>query len=213
MILGASGHASVIIDTLALRNDVSLLGIVDVTLAKGELFAGTPVLGHDNDIEQIIADTGATHFVVALGDNYRRSTLFAGAPTNLTPATIIHPSAQIAPSASIGQGAVIFAGAVVSANAKVGDNCIINHQSSVDHDCQINDHASIAPGAIMGGNCTIGTRTAVGLGANLCHGISIGDDCVIGAGSVVTKPIANLSVAYGSPCKVVRARQLGDGYL
>ena len=40
-----------------------------------------------------------------------------------------------------------------------------------------------------------------------CHraaGVTIGDNAVIGANSLVTKDIPANTVAYGSPCKVIR---------
>ena len=44
------------------------------------------------------------------------------------------------------------------------------------------------------------------IGANvvLCPGVTIGDGSVIGAGSVVTKDIPPMVVAFGNPCKVYR---------
>ena len=34
----------------------------------------------------------------------------------------------------------------------------------------------------------------------------VGDHCVIGAGSVVTKPVPDYAIAVGSPAKVIRYR-------
>lgn len=36
-------------------------------------------------------------------------------------------------------------------------------------------------------------------------GVTIGDNVVIGAGSVVNKDIPSNSVAFGTPCKVIKA--------
>ncbi len=52
----------------------------------------------------------------------------------------------------------------------------------------------------IGRNSWIGTRSIIMA--------DIGDNCIIGAGSVVTRPIPSNSVAYGSPARVVRT--LGD---
>ena len=35
-------------------------------------------------------------------------------------------------------------------------------------------------------------------------GVTIGDNVVIGAGSVVTRDIPSDTIAYGSPCRVMR---------
>ncbi|MEG1798659.1 MAG: sugar O-acetyltransferase [Synergistaceae bacterium] len=50
----------------------------------------------------------------------------------------------------------------------------------------------------------IGRNVWIGGGSVILPGVTIGDNCVIGAGSVVTKDIPSNSVAYGSPCRVVR---------
>ena len=50
----------------------------------------------------------------------------------------------------------------------------------------------------MGRSCWIASDVV------LLKGADIGDNCVIGAGSVVTKDIPANTVAYGSPCKVIR---------
>ena len=42
------------------------------------------------------------------------------------------------------------------------------------------------------------------MGANVIDGINIGKNTIIGAGSVVTKPIPDNVVAYGAPAKVIR---------
>lgn len=50
----------------------------------------------------------------------------------------------------------------------------------------------------------IGSDVWVGGGAILCPGVTIGSKTVIGAGSVVTKPIPAGVFAAGNPCRVIR---------
>ena len=51
---------------------------------------------------------------------------------------------------------------------------------------------------------TIGSDVWVGGGAIICPGVAIGDRSVIGAGSVVTRPIPQDVFAAGNPCRIVR---------
>lgn len=51
---------------------------------------------------------------------------------------------------------------------------------------------------------TIGDNVWIGGGAIIMPGVTIGNNVVIGAGSVVTKDIPDNTVAYGSPCRVMR---------
>lgn len=52
---------------------------------------------------------------------------------------------------------------------------------------------------VIGDNCWIAGDVTV------CAGVTIGEGCVIGAGSVVTRDIPANSLAFGNPCRVVRA--------
>jgi len=51
---------------------------------------------------------------------------------------------------------------------------------------------------------TIGNDVWIGANCVICMGVTIGDGCVIGAGSVVTRDIPPMSIAAGTPCKVIR---------
>jgi galactoside O-acetyltransferase len=51
----------------------------------------------------------------------------------------------------------------------------------------------------------IGRNVWIGMNSTVMPGVSIGDNSVIGAGSVVTRPIPSGVIAYGNPCRVIRA--------
>ncbi len=53
----------------------------------------------------------------------------------------------------------------------------------------------------------IGDHVWIGGGVIILPGVTIGNNVVIGAGSVVTKDIPDNVIAYGNPCKVVRANR------
>lgn len=52
---------------------------------------------------------------------------------------------------------------------------------------------------VIGRNCWIGGSVTI------LPGVTIGEGCVIGAGAVVTKDVPAYSLAFGNPCRVVRA--------
>jgi maltose O-acetyltransferase len=52
---------------------------------------------------------------------------------------------------------------------------------------------------------SIGSDVWVGGGAIICPGTTIGDRSVIGAGSVVTRPVPADVFAAGNPCRVIRS--------
>ena len=55
------------------------------------------------------------------------------------------------------------------------------------------------------GPLTIGRNCWIGTGVKVLDAACIGDHCVIGAGSVVTKPIPPNSLAVGVPARVIRS--------
>ena len=54
---------------------------------------------------------------------------------------------------------------------------------------------------------TIGKDVYIGMGVCIMYSGDIGDGSVIGAGSVVVKPIPPYSVAVGNPAKVIKERK------
>ncbi|MBR2950939.1 MAG: hypothetical protein IKC46_13975 [Lachnospiraceae bacterium] len=61
----------------------------------------------------------------------------------------------------------------------------------------------------QGGHCekvVIGRDTYIGMRCTVMYSGNIGEGCVIGAGSVVVKPIPDYSVAVGCPAKVIKKR-------
>jgi acetyltransferase-like isoleucine patch superfamily enzyme len=45
------------------------------------------------------------------------------------------------------------------------------------------------------------------------HGLKIGDDSIVGANSYLNKVLKNNQIAYGTPAKLVRARNIFDRYM
>lgn len=66
------------------------------------------------------------------------------------------------------------------------------------------DYKERASGLEFAKPIEIGEDVWVGGSAVICPGVSIGDRTVIGAGSVVTKPIPDGVFAAGNPCRVIR---------
>jgi sugar O-acyltransferase (sialic acid O-acetyltransferase NeuD family) len=216
IVIGGSDQGRQVIDAILARGFHTAVGVLDRALAPGDLVAGVPVLGGDDDLAACAADAGADAFVVAIGDNATRGAVLGravGAVPHLEPATIVHPSVVIGHEATVGPGSILLAGSVVGNGTRVGRGVLLGIRSSIDHDGVLGDHASLGPGATTGGTVHIGSTTAIGLGANVVHGITIGADTVVGAGAVVLHDLADGVVAYGVPAVVARSRQPGEPYL
>lgn len=58
---------------------------------------------------------------------------------------------------------------------------------------------------------TIGDNVWLGGGVIVCPGVTIRADTVVGAGSVVTKDLPSGVLAVGSPARVIRTLDPGEG--
>jgi sugar O-acyltransferase (sialic acid O-acetyltransferase NeuD family) len=216
LVIGSSGHASVLVDAIELTGGYEIAGYLDDGLSTGTVRRGYPVLGGLKDSARVCAEQVISDVVVAVGDNWWRrkvySDLIAKCP-NLRFSIVKHQSAIVASSAKIGKGAVILAGSHVGPGSRVGEFCIVNTGSSIDHDCIMHDFSSIAPGVSTGGLIEIGECSAIGVGASISDRISIGRHTVVGTGAVVVRDIPDLVVAYGNPARVQRPRTEGEKYV
>ncbi len=216
IIIGASGHAKVIIDIIEKEKKFLITGLIDNNKKTGETILGYKIIGKDRNIPQIVKKQQIYGAIIAIGDNWTRK-IVAEKIKKLIPAlkfiTAIHPSAQIGKSVKIGDGTAIMAGAIINPGSTIKKHCILNTKSSLDHDCVMEAFSSLAPNATTGGNVKIGRYSAISIGANIIHGISIGEHSIVGAGSVVLKNIPVLTIAYGVPAKIIRSREIGQKYL
>lgn len=199
VIIGAGGHAKVILGTLtALGYEIA--GLVDDNPNLiGSLILGYPILGNIASLKDRLSQTA----VCAIGDNLQRRNIILRF-TQLDWITVIHPKAYVHESAILGKGTVVFAGAVVQPDAILEDHVIINTAASIDHDCHVERFSHIAPGAHLGGTVKIGEGTLIGLGTSIKPGTIIGKWSVIGTGSVVVKNIKSYVYAKGVPAKAYK---------
>jgi len=114
--------------------------------------------------------------------------------------------------------------ACVGKRVYVGLYCMLG-SITLEDDALLGSHVSIINGASQHGierldipireqpgvfqPVTIGRDTWIGERATVLA--NVGKQCVIGAGSVVTKPIADYAIAVGVPARIVRYRQSSDG--
>ncbi len=193
VIVGAGGHAKVLIDALE-KASVRILGLADADSSQwGKALLGLSIHGGDDWVLKQAAD--AIHLVNAVGSVDRESLerrravfeKFRGQGYRF--AQVVHPAAIVSPRAVLGEGAQVMAGAVVQADARIGANALVNTRASVDHDCDIGEHVHIAPGAILSGAVKVGSSVHIGTGAVVKQGVRIGEGALIGAGAVVLRDV------------------------
>ncbi|WP_271271696.1 acetyltransferase [Aliamphritea hakodatensis] len=194
-ILGAGGHAKVVLDLMA------CLSIRPLVYDNNIELKGSIVLGYEIEYLDSYSELPKIGHI-AIGDNHIRFTL----TEKLSPfveswSTLIHPSSCIAKFVELDDGVLIAAGSVIGPESFVSKGTIVNHRAVVDHDCRIGEYCHIAPNATLGGGVVLGDFVLVGSGATILPGINIGSNVVIGSGAVVTKDIADNQRVAGIPAR------------
>jgi UDP-perosamine 4-acetyltransferase len=203
IVVGAGGHAKVVIDAL-LRAGAEVLGLVDrdPTTHGGDVL-GVAVIGDDSALENRPA--GSFRLVNGVGGGDSTATRhqvferlraagheFAG---------VVHPSAVLAPDVRLAEGAQVMAGAVVQPGTSIGIDAIVNTGARIDHDCRIGDHAHVAPGAVLAGGVTLDAGVMVATGACIVDGVRLGAWAIAAAGAVVLGDVAPGVIVAGVPAK------------
>ena len=205
IIIGAGGHAAVVLDT-ARSAGMPVLGLADADPARrGTLVLGIPVIGDDADV--LKHDPADVLLIIGIGStdstDRRRATYAAFRDKGYAFATVVHPTATVAAEIELGAGTVVMAGAIIQPRVHVGDNVIINTGARVDHDSKIGAHAHIAPGAVLSGNVTVGEGAHVGVGATVLQGVGIGAQAICAAGAVVIRDVADGVTVVGNPAREI----------
>ncbi len=207
LVIGAGGHARVIIALVRRTASWEIAGVLDRTLpASPELIDDVVVVG-TLDMAADFFQNGVHHAVLAVGDNAARAALYDRfSKVGFAFPILRHPTSLVEDNVRLGEGSVICAGAIIGAQVVIGRNVIVNSGAILDHETEVGDHAHIAPGCRVAGRVTIGEGAMLGIGTCVRDRIRIGAYSLVGAGSVVVDDIPAGVVAYGNPARVARAR-------
>ena len=216
LIIGASGHAKVVIDIIEKEGKYEIFGLIDSFKKKGNIILGYEILGTENNIPSILKNDNIYGGIIAIGDNWSRKNLYLqikNIDKHFNFISTIHPNTSIGKNVTIGSGTVLMPGSIITSNCIVDDFCIINTAATLGHDSVMSAFSSLAPGVHVGGNCNIGECTAISMGTSIIENISIGEHSVIGASSLVINNINSYKTVYGIPAKEIRTRIEGEKYL
>jgi sugar O-acyltransferase (sialic acid O-acetyltransferase NeuD family) len=204
IIIGAGGHAKVLIDALK-RLGAPIRGISEhnPALINTELL-GVPVICNDGELKRyppesvtLVNGLGAVMDTSLRREVFKRLKMLGYAFSQ-----VIHPSAVISVNARLAEGVQVMAGAVIQPGATIAENTLINTRTSVDHDCQIGSHVHLAPGVTLCGSVEVGDSVHVGSGATVIQGIIIGPQSLVGAGTLVRENVPAGSTVIGVPGRI-----------
>lgn len=130
----------------------------------------------------------------------------------------------------IGAGAAVHMGCFFTGrHVRIGRNTVINRNCYLDGRAglSIGDNVSVSPECYLltlghdardpgfkasPGPVAIGDRAWLGARAMILPGVTLGEGAVVGAGSVVTRPVDAYAIVAGTPAKRIGERPKGLAY-
>jgi sugar O-acyltransferase (sialic acid O-acetyltransferase NeuD family) len=216
VLIGGGNQAHYTIDIIKKENKYNIIGIIDSVQEIGSIRFGYPILGRQEQLEELIKKHKIQAGIITIGDNWSRYNVFKQI-VSLIPdfkfVNAIHPSVVIGSTTQLGVGIVAMAGCIFNPKAVIGDFTFFATGAQIEHDCEINDFSSVSAGSIMGGYVKIGRFSAITLGVTIMDRLTIGNNTVVGSGSLVTKSLPDNVLAYGSPAKIIKNREKGEKFL
>ena len=207
VIYGSGGWAREVLGIIDMINAQQptwqVLGFLDDDSSQhGEVINGYPVLGGSG----YLATKPGINIVIGIGASIVRKRVVEHLTHHYDVCFPIlkHPLAYVGPRVSIGEGSVLHAYSVATVDLDMGRHNLLNIGAMVSHGNCIADFVSIHPHCNVSGDVCLEEGVELGTGTDIIQGITVGEYSIVGAGSVVVKPIEKHCVAVGAPAKPIR---------
>lgn len=105
----------------------------------------------------------------------------------------------------VGAGSILLDGVVITADAVLGRHVVVMPNSTITHDDELDDFATLAAGVALGGGVRVGEAAYLGMNASVRQELRIGSGATVGMGAAVTRDVPNGETWAGVP-----ARKWGD---
>jgi len=202
-VLGIGGSTPIFVD-LAESCGYTIKGFYHYNETRtGEIDHGFEILGSFFDLYN--TDLKDKNFILSMGDMQIRKditerllSLGANIPT------MVHPTAQISRFAKVSHiGVLIGAGCIIQADVQILSHAVIRDMALVCHQSEIGEYCFVGPKALVGAHITLKEFSFIGQGSILISGKvgEVGAKALVGAGSVVSKPVPDDCVVVGNPAK------------
>jgi sugar O-acyltransferase (sialic acid O-acetyltransferase NeuD family) len=168
--------------------------------------------GHPtSDFAQFLETPASVRFLcIAVANPRIRASVWERCePSSVKPWTAIAESAILMDGVTLGDGAAISPFVTLASNTRIGRHFHANLYSYVEHDCDIGDYVTFAPGVKCNGNVVVEDFAYLGSGAIIRQGsprekVVIGAGAVIGMGAVVLGSVPPGAVMVGNPARRIR---------
>lgn len=187
LLIGAGGHCKACIDVIEQIGEWQIAGIIDRKDSGVNEVLGYPVIGCDDDLEELRKQYDYAFVTVGqIRSAELKIKLFNQIKLlGFKQPGLVSPLAYVSKHATLGEGTIVMHYAMVNAAAKVGDNCIVNSKALIEHDAVIENHCHISTGATINGGVVVGEQSFIGSHATTKQTITISPKSFIKAGSVV----------------------------
>jgi len=197
MLLGGGGHGRSVADVIQ-RGGGRVVAIQDPRPEPGW---SVPIVASMADALARFGNCQG-RVIVTVGENLLRARIYdeaVAAGAGLGTLVALTATASAPPASS----AVLLEHSHVGPRAVIAEGVIVNTAAVVEHDCQIDAFAHIAPGARVLGGAQVGYGTLIGSGAVVLPGAVVGANVVVGASAVVTSNVPDGCVVVGVPGRIV----------
>lgn len=187
MLVGAGGHAKVVIEALRSSGEEPAACLDADSSLWGASLDGVRIEGGDD----LLSRYAPALYGLVLGVGLprpgpgRRALFESLRAKGYSFPPVLAASAAVSRAASVSEGAQILTRAVVHPGAVVGAGAIVNTAAVVEHDVRVGDHVHVAPGAVLCGGVELGPDAFVGAGAVVLPGVKIGAGALVAAGVTV----------------------------
>ena len=172
----------------------------------GEMDHGYKILGSFDDL--FSENLSGKNFCLTMGDMTIKQNLSSDIIRRggIIP-SLVHPTAIISRFANISPyGVLVSSHCEIHNDAQIGDGCVMWPQAMVEHDNHLNPYTFMGPKSYVGAYTEVGDRAFIGQCAVLVSGkaVHIGKDALVGAGSVVVKPVPEKAIVAGNPARILK---------
>lgn len=203
-IFGTSGFAKELLD-LAIDQGYQDIFFLEKQQGPQKTLLGFPVLP-----ESLIPSFKDTVYAIGVADPKIRKKIY-DTYSYLTYPNLVHSQASLGYKTAImleqSKGTIIAAGARITNSCQFGDFICVSFNSTIGHDCILDNYVSVMPGANVSGCVHIQQGTYIGTNAAILPGKNpdclkiLGENSVIGAGAIVRENTLPNKTYVGIPAK------------